>query len=116
MNGQELERLGAGQGFGEVSFINQCKLRKRGVEPEEAKAQCLRGADIETLERCELLALSCDDAWPLIKLSPNLWCNPSPAKARSCPATCLCPLCFCFFFSSALLPPPCPTGSATVGR
>lgn len=73
LNGRELERLGKGQSFGEVSFINQCKLRKRGMEPAEAKAQCLRGADIAAEERCELLALHCDDAWPLIKLSPNLW-------------------------------------------
>jgi len=73
LNGKELERLGPGQSFGEVSFVKQCKLRKRGMEAQQARAACLRGADIAAAERCHLLALSCDDAWPLIKLSPNLW-------------------------------------------
>jgi len=73
LNGQQLEVLGKGQCFGEVSLINLCKMRSSGVSDEEARKRCLRGADILALERCELLELSFDDAWPLIRIAPNLW-------------------------------------------
>eukprot|EP00286_Rhodomonas_abbreviata_P001172 CAMPEP_0181290002 /NCGR_PEP_ID=MMETSP1101-20121128/1185_1 /TAXON_ID=46948 /ORGANISM="Rhodomonas abbreviata, Strain Caron Lab Isolate" /LENGTH=375 /DNA_ID=CAMNT_0023394265 /DNA_START=20 /DNA_END=1148 /DNA_ORIENTATION=- len=82
LHGRELERLGQGQCFGEVSIINLCKMRRQGVKDEEAKQRCVRGADILALERCEMFELYFEDAWPLIKLSPNLWFTLEGIAAR----------------------------------
>mmetsp|Transcript_5936 Transcript_5936/g.13762 ORF Transcript_5936/g.13762 Transcript_5936/m.13762 type:complete len:401 (+) Transcript_5936:90-1292(+) len=71
--GKELERLGKGQCFGEVSIINLCKMRSAQIADEEARKKCTRGADIQALERCEMLELRFEDAWPLIRMAPNLW-------------------------------------------
>mmetsp|Transcript_24817 Transcript_24817/g.59029 ORF Transcript_24817/g.59029 Transcript_24817/m.59029 type:complete len:415 (+) Transcript_24817:169-1413(+) len=73
LNGHELERLGKGQCFGEVGIINMCKMKSTGIESDDARTRCVRAADVMALERCEVLALNFEDAWPLMRKVPNLW-------------------------------------------
>jgi len=73
LNGVEIERIDRGGCFGEVAIMNMCKMKAAGVPMSVIQKRCVRMADIRAVERCELLELSFDDAWPLIRQVPTLW-------------------------------------------
>mmetsp|Transcript_29392 Transcript_29392/g.94340 ORF Transcript_29392/g.94340 Transcript_29392/m.94340 type:complete len:405 (-) Transcript_29392:83-1297(-) len=73
LNGLEIERIDRGGCFGEVAIMNMCKMKAAGVPLAVIQKRCVRMADIRAIERCELLELSFDDAWPLIRQVPTLW-------------------------------------------
>mmetsp|Transcript_12007 Transcript_12007/g.27728 ORF Transcript_12007/g.27728 Transcript_12007/m.27728 type:complete len:385 (+) Transcript_12007:126-1280(+) len=75
LDGSEIDKLSRGQCFGEVSMMNLCKLCQGGMLEEEARKQCKRGADILAMEDVVLLELSYQDALPLSRTAPNLWCT-----------------------------------------
>uniref|UniRef100_A0A7S4H8S1 Cyclic nucleotide-binding domain-containing protein n=1 Tax=Guillardia theta TaxID=55529 RepID=A0A7S4H8S1_GUITH len=73
LNDKELERLTKGQCVGELSFINIAKMLSSGIPRKEALHRCRRAADVVATDKSELLALSFEDAWPLLRKIPNLW-------------------------------------------
>ena len=73
VNDIEVQKLGAGQCIGEMSFISVSTLVSGGKSLEEARATALRSADVFACEHTELLELSFDDAWKVSKKVPNLF-------------------------------------------
>eukprot|EP00802_Teleaulax_amphioxeia_P007057 Tamp_07063.p1 GENE.Tamp_07063~~Tamp_07063.p1 ORF type:complete len:480 (+),score=48.43 Tamp_07063:206-1441(+) len=73
VEGRILEMHGALQSFGEIALINLVMMTTSGVPEEQARERCVRGADIQALERCELLELCYEEVIPLIRVAPNLW-------------------------------------------
>eukprot|EP00802_Teleaulax_amphioxeia_P014595 Tamp_14664.p1 GENE.Tamp_14664~~Tamp_14664.p1 ORF type:complete len:507 (+),score=77.52 Tamp_14664:183-1523(+) len=68
-----IERLTRGSCFGEVSVMNICKMKAANIPEKMIARRCIRMADIRSLERCELLELTSEQAWPLIRDIPALW-------------------------------------------
>ena len=73
VDGLEMQKLGAGQSIGEMSFVAVSTLVSGGMALEEARATSTRSADVIACERTELLELSFDDAWRVVKTVPNLF-------------------------------------------
>eukprot|EP00960_Hanusia_phi_P057976 763731-Hanusia_phi.AAC.5 len=75
LDNEEIDHLKTGRCFGEVTVVELCKRLLNGESLASASNQCLRTADIQTLEQCHLLKLSYMDMLPLIRRIPNLWCS-----------------------------------------
>jgi len=73
LDDEEIDHLTIGRCFGEVTVVELCKRLLSGESFDMASKECLRMADIRTLERCHLLKLSYLDMLPLIRRIPNLW-------------------------------------------
>ena len=73
LRGQVLERLRRGQCLGEIALMKVSNLLAQGIPLDQARHMCVRGNDVVATEASELLALSLDDAWPLLDQMPNLW-------------------------------------------
>ena len=73
VDGIEVQQLGAGQCIGEMSFVQVSLMVSSGTPLTEAWAAALRTADVIASEHTELLELSFDDAWAVVKKVPNLF-------------------------------------------
>jgi hypothetical protein len=73
IDGIEVQKLGAGQCIGEMSFISVSVMVSRGTPLNEARATALRTADVIACQRTQLLELSFDDAWAVVQEVPNLY-------------------------------------------
>jgi CRP-like cAMP-binding protein len=73
VDGIECQILGAGQSIGEMSFVTVSTMVSAGMDLEEARETSTRSADVIACEHTELLELSFDDAWRVVKTVPNLF-------------------------------------------
>ena len=73
VDGIEVQKLGVGQSIGEMSFIEVSTLVSGGTELATARASAHRTADVIACEHTELLELSFDEAWRVVKKVPNLF-------------------------------------------
>ena len=73
VDGIEVQQLGAGHCIGEMSFVHVSEMVSSGTPLTEAWAAALRTADVIASEHTELLELSFDDAWAVVKKVPNLF-------------------------------------------
>jgi len=73
VDGIECQILEAGQSIGEMSFVAVSTMVSAGTDLEEARETSTRSADVIACEHTELLELSFDDAWRVVKTVPNLF-------------------------------------------
>jgi hypothetical protein len=93
VDGIQVQKLGAGQSIGEMSFIEVSTLVSGGTPLEAARTTALRTADVVACEHTELLELSFGDAWTVVQkvacmlVTPNVWmslfCAPERAHTHS---------------------------------
>ena len=73
VDGLAMQKLGPGQSIGEMSFVAVSTLVSGGTPLKDAREASTRSADVIACERTELLELSFDDAWRVVKTVPNLF-------------------------------------------